>query len=108
METGPRTGGHQTQVVGNFGEVDRTGFYRAGNRSILAMLEAAPTNKIMYASDAGGEPESLWHAALHFKDQLAKALEYYIAEDVIGYERAMQIAKNICRDNALRVYSRLQ
>ena len=80
----------------------------AGYRSILAMLEAAPTNKIMYASDAGGEPESLWHAALHFKDQLAKALEYYIAEDVIGYERAMQIAKNICRDNALRVYSRLQ
>ena len=80
----------------------------AGYRSILAMLEAAPTNKSMYASDAGGEPESLWHAALHFKDELAKALEYYIAEDVIGYERAMQIAKNICRDNALRVYSRLQ
>ena len=75
--------------------------------AIFDMLAMAPTNKIMYASDTGGYPETTWFAAKYFKEQLARALEKYMCDEIISYEKAMEIAENICWKTACRVYKKL-
>lgn len=76
-------------------------------QAIFDMLAMAPTNKIMYASDTGGYPETTWFAAKYFKEQLAKALEKYMCDDIISYEKAMEIAENICWKTSGKVYKKL-
>lgn len=81
--------------------------HTATYRMILQMLEMAPTNKVMYASDTGGYPETMWFTPVYFKEQLAKALEKYIADGIMTYDKALQISANICYKTAERVYSKV-
>jgi hypothetical protein len=76
-------------------------------QAIFEMLAMAPTNKIMYASDTGGYPETTWFAAKYFKEQLGKALEKYICDEVISCGKAMEIAENICWKTSCQVYKKL-
>lgn len=82
--------------------------HTATYRMILQMFEMAPTNKVMYASDTGGYPETMWFTPIYFKEQLSKALEKYISDGIITYEKAIKIAENICWRTAEKVYSRVK
>jgi hypothetical protein len=74
-------------------------------RRVLDILEMAPTNKILYASDAFEIPELHWISAKLFKRGLGKALEELINFNTIDEDDAFTIARSILSENAEKLYS---
>jgi len=73
-------------------------------RRILDILEMAPTNKILYASDAFKIPELHWVSVGLFKRGLGQALNEMISFDTINEDDASTIAGAILSENAERLY----
>ncbi len=74
-------------------------------RRILDILEMAPTNKVLYASDAFTTPELHWVSVKLLKRALSKALEELIKFNTIDEDDAFNIAKAILSGNAQKVFS---
>lgn len=74
-------------------------------RRILDILEMAPTNKVLYASDAFTTPELHWVSVKLLKRALAKALKELITFNTIDEDDAFNIAKAILSGNAKKLFS---
>ena len=80
-------------------------FIQHGCEDMLsAVLELAPTTKLLYGSDAFSVPELYVLAARRIRDDLATVLESLVAEGFINHEYAETIAHNVLRENAIRLY----
>lgn len=73
-------------------------------RRIAEVLEAAPTAKVMFGTDAIHLPEMNWLGALVGRRGLARALEYLVAVDALTAGEAEEVAVAILHANAERVY----
>jgi len=73
-------------------------------RRVLDILEMAPTNKILYASDAFQIPELHWVSVKLFKRALGKALGELIKFNTIDEDDAFTIARSILSENAEKLY----
>ncbi|TME26623.1 MAG: hypothetical protein E6I75_26130, partial [Chloroflexi bacterium] len=71
---------------------------------IMEVLEACPYSKILYGAD-GSIPEALWITARRYKAVLARVLEDLVAEGFCNRREAVQVARLILHDNAVRMYS---
>jgi predicted TIM-barrel fold metal-dependent hydrolase len=67
-------------------------------------LEAAPTHKIMYGSDAIFVPELFWISALNGRRALGRVLDRLVDEQVLGTAEAIEVARGILYRNAERIY----
>mgnify|MGYP004569047723 CR=1 FL=1 len=77
---------------------------QAGDTKLKALLEMAPTNKLMYGSDGGFIPEHVWYGAKMFRVYLRDTLQYLVDKKYITYDFAMTSARNIMYENAKRLY----
>lgn len=73
-------------------------------RRVLDILEMAPTNKVMYASDAFTIPELHWISVKLMKKALGKALEELIDFNTIDEDDAFNIARGILSENAEKLF----
>jgi predicted TIM-barrel fold metal-dependent hydrolase len=70
---------------------------------ILEAVEACPYSKILYGAD-GSVPEALWIVAKRYKSVLARVLADLVAEGFCSQPEALQMARCILSDNAVRLY----
>jgi hypothetical protein len=73
-------------------------------RKLLALLELAPTSKLMYGSDGFAVPELHWFGAHVGRRALADALGTLVAERWLDDAHAVEIAEAILRRNATDLY----
>lgn len=73
-------------------------------RRIEETLEAAPTAKIMYGSDAIYVPELYWISAKNARRALGQVLDRLIDDDVLDADEAKEVAHDILHRNAERIY----
>jgi hypothetical protein len=73
-------------------------------RRIEETLEAAPTAKIMYGSDAIYVPELYWIAAKNARRALGRVLGRLIDDEVLDADEAEEVAHDILYRNAERIY----
>lgn len=73
-------------------------------RRLLETLEAAPTAKVMYGSDAIHLPELNWLGALVGRHGIAKALAGLVDDGVLAAGEAEEVAVDILSRNATRIY----
>ena len=71
---------------------------------LLALLEMAPTSKIMYGSDGFNIPELFWIAALAAKRGLRDALGELVASGTLDEEQALDVAERFLSGNARKLY----
>jgi predicted TIM-barrel fold metal-dependent hydrolase len=71
---------------------------------ILEILEMAPLNKIMYGSDGGKIPETIWIAAILGKEGISKALQNLVDSEFIDEDYAYRVAGWILSENAKKLY----
>lgn len=71
---------------------------------LLALLEMAPTSKIMYGSDGFNIPELFWIAALAAKRGLRDALGEIVASGTLDEEQALDVADRFLSGNAKKLY----
>jgi predicted TIM-barrel fold metal-dependent hydrolase len=71
---------------------------------LLALLEMAPTSKIMYGSDGFNVPELHWIAAIAAKRGLSEALGEIVSSGTLDEEQALATAKRFLSENARRLY----
>jgi predicted TIM-barrel fold metal-dependent hydrolase len=77
----------------------------AGMRLVLAqLLELAPTDKLMYASDAHFIPELFYLGAKWGRNLLAELLEDTVGDGDLTYSEAEEAARAILGENARRLY----
>lgn len=76
----------------------------AGETKILALMEMAPLNKLMFGTDAGGIPEQYWYGAILFRQYFRNILQSLVDKDYISYEFAMETAENVMYRNVKRLY----
>jgi predicted TIM-barrel fold metal-dependent hydrolase len=76
----------------------------ASSRRFVETIQAAPTRKIVYGSDAGEIPEMHWLSAKIGKSALQLALGKLIELDILDEPEAQQIAREILFENAKRLY----
>lgn len=74
-------------------------------RRIEQILEAAPTAKVMYGSDAIHLPEMNWLGALVGRRALAKVLSCFVVDGHCPAAEAEEIGANILSRNAERIYA---
>jgi uncharacterized protein len=67
-------------------------------------LALAPTTRVLYSSDGYLLPERTWFAAHHGRKALAKLLEEFFQRGIIGDQERWEIADQILRSNAYRLY----
>ena len=70
---------------------------------LLEAIEACPYTKILYGAD-GSLPEALWIVAKRFKLVLARVLDDLVAEGFCSDVEALEAARCILSDNAVRLY----
>ncbi|MFL5760223.1 MAG: amidohydrolase family protein [Thermomicrobiales bacterium] len=75
--------------------------YEAILRQALAL---APTSRVLYSSDGFAVPEHHWFAAVHGRRALASVLTGFVDRGMIGEEDQFEIAEQILRGNAYRLY----
>lgn len=73
-------------------------------RKLLALLEMAPTDKIMFGTDGFGVPEIHWLGAKLAREALDSALSELMASGWIDAGLPDEIARKVLRENALRIY----
>lgn len=73
-------------------------------RRIEQTLEAAPTAKVMYGSDAIQLPEMNWLGALVGRRGLAKALRSLVADGALAAPEAEEVGADVLARNAERIY----
>lgn len=77
----------------------------ARSPSIIAeSLELAPFHKILFSSDAWGLSELTYLGALLFKRGLAEVLDSFVSRGDWSISDAIEVARGIGSDNALRAY----
>jgi predicted TIM-barrel fold metal-dependent hydrolase len=67
-------------------------------------LELAPFGSVLYASDGFALPELHHLGAVQFRRALAAVLDDWLAEDALGADDALRLARMLAGDNARRVY----
>jgi predicted TIM-barrel fold metal-dependent hydrolase len=67
-------------------------------------LALAPTTRVLYSSDGFAVPEHAWFAAVHGRKALANVLAEFFERGMIGEQDQWQIADQILRGNAYRLY----
>jgi uncharacterized protein len=67
-------------------------------------LALAPTNRVLYSSDGFAVPEHHWFAAVQGRKVLASVLDGFVAKGMIGEDDQLDIADQILRSNAYRLY----
>ena len=76
-----------------------------GSARILAeTLELTPVDQLLASTDGHMIPEFQWFGIHVWRWALAKVLEEFVADGVIGASDALPIASAVMRDNARRVY----
>ena len=73
-------------------------------RVLPVLLEKTPLTKIMYGSDGAGDVDSIWFAAVNFKDVLGRIMGDLVERKVITEKYARTAAKMILSENAKRIY----
>jgi uncharacterized protein len=73
-------------------------------RRLEETLEAAPTAKIMYGSDAIYVPELYWISAKNARRALGRVLDRLIDDEVLDADEAKEVAGDILHRNAERIY----
>jgi hypothetical protein len=76
----------------------------SAGRLMAEALELAPFTKQLYSSDAFGLPELYYLGAVLFRRTLEAVLARWIADRECSAEDAGRIARQIGRDNAVRIY----
>lgn len=69
------------------------------------MLGVAPYTKVLYSSDAHTLPEMYWLAAEVARRELGRALQQLVDEGWLTRAEAMDAARAILHDNAIRLYA---
>ncbi len=67
-------------------------------------LALAPSSRVLYSSDGFTIPEHFWFAAVHGRRALGTVLGELIDWNMIGREDAAEMAEQILRSNARRLY----
>ncbi len=67
-------------------------------------LALAPTSRVLYSSDGFAVPEHHWFTAVHGRRALANVLSDFFAKGIIGEEDQTEIAEQILRGNAYKLY----
>ncbi len=67
-------------------------------------LALAPSTRVLYSSDGFTIPEHFWFAAVHGRRALGTVLGELIERNMIGREDADEMADQILRSNARRLY----
>lgn len=67
-------------------------------------LALGPSTKVLWSSDGYTIPEHTWFAAVHGRKALARALDDLIGLGAIDEPEALQMAEQILRGNAIRLY----
>lgn len=67
-------------------------------------LALAPTTRVLYSSDGFAIPEHHWFSAVHGRRALANVLAGFVDMGMIGEEDQTEIADQILRSNAYRLY----
>lgn len=67
-------------------------------------LALAPSTRVLYSSDGFTIPEHFWFAAVHGRRALGTVLGELIERNMIGREDAADMADQILRSNARRLY----
>ncbi|MGH2560214.1 MAG: amidohydrolase family protein [Thermomicrobiales bacterium] len=71
---------------------------------IRQALSLAPSTRVLYSSDGFAIPEHCWFAAAHGRRALASVLDELIERGAIDEVDAMEMADQILRSNASRLY----
>lgn len=79
-----------------------------GPERVLALMEKAPLNKIMYGSDGVGIPEITWFAQKYVRQLLIKVFDYLTREEYLTERAARRYVSGIMYDNALECYSGIE
>ncbi len=76
-----------------------------GAAAVLAeTLELCPTRQLLASTDGHMEPEFQWFSIHVWRWALARVLGQYVAWDILDTSAALDTARAILHDNALRVY----
>jgi uncharacterized protein len=67
-------------------------------------LALAPTSRVLYSSDGFAVPEHHWFSAVHGRRALANVLAGFVDKGMIGEKDQLEIADQILRSNAYRLY----
>lgn len=67
-------------------------------------LALAPTTRVLYSSDGFAIPEHAWFAAVQGRNALASVLADFFDRGMIGEQEQLEIADQILRSNAYRLY----
>jgi hypothetical protein len=67
-------------------------------------LALAPTTRVLYSSDGFAVPEHAWFAAVQGRKALANVLADFHDRGMIGDQEQLEIANQILRGNAYRLY----
>lgn len=71
---------------------------------LRAILGFAPFNKVMYGSDGGGIPDHHWFSAKYFKRALARVMDRFVEDGILGVSFAEEAARWILSENASAFY----
>lgn len=80
----------------------------AAETAVPMILETAPYTKVLYGTDGGGVPETVWLGAVYSKEFLGDFLENLVRRDYLSEKDARDIADAIFWRNALEVYPKLK
>jgi len=72
--------------------------------ALAETLELCPTRQLLASTDGHMEPEFQWFAIFVWRWALARVLGQYIAWDILDSDAALDTARAVLHDNALRVY----
>ncbi|MGI8857793.1 MAG: amidohydrolase family protein [Thermomicrobiales bacterium] len=76
-----------------------------GAASVLAeALELCPTRQLLASTDGHMEPEFQWFSVFVWRWALARILGQYVEWDILDRNAALDTARAVLHDNALRVY----
>lgn len=77
---------------------------RGAARVLAEALELTPTNQLLASSDGHMTPEFQWFGVIVWRWALARVLGDYLADGIVGDGEALEIAADILRENARRLY----
>jgi predicted TIM-barrel fold metal-dependent hydrolase len=81
--------------------------YSVGKRAYQEWLEAMPSDRIMWGADAM-QPEGIYGATEFTRQCLAEALAEKVERGELREEHALQIGRQVMRENALKLFPKLR
>ncbi len=81
--------------------------YSIAKRAFHEWLEMVPSSRIMWGGD-GLTPESIYGATVTMRRCLAEVLAEKVAAGAMTEERALQVGRQILRENALQLFPQLK